>query len=146
VRTAGRTCRPPTPHTQYRKRPAYQQAVLPQRTTPNQGGTWTAWTAWTAWTEATQSASSTLNPQAQHTIAGMSFPDAVKTVLTKYVNFTGRARRSEYWWYSLFIGIVYTVVFAGAIAIAVASAQSSPGATSGQTFTASGGSLTSSWP
>ena len=32
----------------------------------------------------------------------MSFGDAVKTCFSKYVTFTGRARRSEYWWYALF--------------------------------------------
>lgn len=32
----------------------------------------------------------------------MSFGQAVKSVLSQYATFTGRARRSEYWWYSLF--------------------------------------------
>ena len=32
----------------------------------------------------------------------MPFPDAVRSVLTQYVTFTGRARRSEYWWFALF--------------------------------------------
>ncbi len=40
----------------------------------------------------------------------MSFKDAVQTVLTtKFATFSGRARRSEYWWFALFsfpIGIV----------------------------------------
>jgi len=41
----------------------------------------------------------------------MSFQDAVKTVLTKkYADFSGRARRSEYWWFALFAGVVYLVV------------------------------------
>jgi uncharacterized membrane protein YhaH (DUF805 family) len=38
--------------------------------------------------------------------AGMSFPKAVSSGLTKYVDFSGRARRSEYWWYWLFQAIV----------------------------------------
>ena len=39
----------------------------------------------------------------------MSFADAVRTCLTKYVVFTGRARRSEYWWFVLFSAIVNLV-------------------------------------
>ena len=36
----------------------------------------------------------------------MPFGDAVRTCLSKYVDFTGRARRSEYWWFFLFnIGV-----------------------------------------
>jgi uncharacterized membrane protein YhaH (DUF805 family) len=31
----------------------------------------------------------------------MSFAEAVRSVLTKYVTFSGRARRSEYWWFVL---------------------------------------------
>ncbi|HWL96745.1 MAG TPA: DUF805 domain-containing protein [Nocardioidaceae bacterium] len=33
----------------------------------------------------------------------MSFPEAVRACLTQYVTFTGRARRSEYWWFFLFV-------------------------------------------
>ena len=36
----------------------------------------------------------------------MSFIDAVHSALTKYATFTGRARRSEYWWFVLFNVIV----------------------------------------
>lgn len=36
----------------------------------------------------------------------MSFADAVKTCLSKYVDFNGRARRSEYWYFFLFNLIV----------------------------------------
>jgi uncharacterized membrane protein YhaH (DUF805 family) len=32
----------------------------------------------------------------------MGFADAVKTRLSKYATFSGRARRSEYWWFYLF--------------------------------------------
>ncbi len=39
----------------------------------------------------------------------MSFADAVRSVLSKYVTFSGRARRSEYWWFVLFTAIVYIV-------------------------------------
>ena len=36
----------------------------------------------------------------------MSFIDAVQSALTKYATFSGRARRSEYWWFVLFNVIV----------------------------------------
>lgn len=32
----------------------------------------------------------------------MTFGEAVKTCLSKYATFTGRATRSEYWWFYLF--------------------------------------------
>jgi uncharacterized membrane protein YhaH (DUF805 family) len=40
----------------------------------------------------------------------MSFQDAVRTCLTKYATFSGRARRSEYWWFALFAGITEIVL------------------------------------
>jgi uncharacterized membrane protein YhaH (DUF805 family) len=44
----------------------------------------------------------------------MSFPDAVRICLmSKYADFTGRARRSEYWWFTLFtvlVGIVAGII------------------------------------
>lgn len=36
----------------------------------------------------------------------MGFKDAVTTVLGKYATFTGRARRSEFWWFVLFHSLV----------------------------------------
>jgi uncharacterized membrane protein YhaH (DUF805 family) len=33
----------------------------------------------------------------------MNFQESVKTCFTKYVDFNGRASRSEYWWFVLFI-------------------------------------------
>jgi uncharacterized membrane protein YhaH (DUF805 family) len=39
----------------------------------------------------------------------MSFPAAVRSVLTQYAGFTGRARRSEYWWFALFTFLVSLV-------------------------------------
>lgn len=32
----------------------------------------------------------------------MDFQTAVRTVLSNYVTFTGRAQRSQYWWFALF--------------------------------------------
>ena len=43
----------------------------------------------------------------------MSFPDAVRSVLTQYANFNGRARRSEFWWFmlaSLLASIVASII------------------------------------
>jgi uncharacterized membrane protein YhaH (DUF805 family) len=39
----------------------------------------------------------------------MTFMESVRAVLTNYVGFTGRARRSEYWWFFLFSFIVNVV-------------------------------------
>lgn len=40
----------------------------------------------------------------------MSFGEAVRTVFSKYATFSGRARRSEFWWFTLFAILVYVVV------------------------------------
>jgi len=47
----------------------------------------------------------------------MSFPDAVRSGLQNYVNFSGRARRSEFWWLYLFwiIAIVVASILDGII-------------------------------
>ena len=42
----------------------------------------------------------------------MSFVDAVRSGLTKYADFSGRARRSEYWWFILFMYVVMAVPYA----------------------------------
>ena len=42
----------------------------------------------------------------------MSFIEAVKTCFKKYANFSGRARRSEFWWYMLFITIIEIILYA----------------------------------
>ena len=39
----------------------------------------------------------------------MGFAEAVQTCLRKYVGFSGRARRSEYWWFFLFTVLVSMV-------------------------------------
>lgn len=43
----------------------------------------------------------------------MSFADAVRSVLSQYATFSGRARRSEYWWFALFnllVSIVAAII------------------------------------
>jgi uncharacterized membrane protein YhaH (DUF805 family) len=39
----------------------------------------------------------------------MTFQESIKTCLTKYADFNGRAVRSEYWWFALAIFIVGAV-------------------------------------
>ncbi|GAB2463169.1 DUF805 domain-containing protein [Xylanimonas ulmi] len=49
----------------------------------------------------------------------MSLISAVTSVLRNYATFTGRARRSEYWWFALALGVVgsaLTVVLTGVAA------------------------------
>tara|TARA_B100000029_G_scaffold443503_1_gene462617 strand:+ start:902 stop:1441 length:540 start_codon:yes stop_codon:yes gene_type:complete len=36
----------------------------------------------------------------------VSFADAIKIAFSKYADFRGRARRSEYWWFFLFVQLV----------------------------------------
>jgi len=36
----------------------------------------------------------------------MSFQDAIKSVFSKYATFTGRARRSEFWYFYLFVVLI----------------------------------------
>ena len=40
----------------------------------------------------------------------MNFPNAVKSGFRNYANFKGRATRSEFWWWTLFTGIVSAAV------------------------------------
>lgn len=47
-------------------------------------------------------------------VRAISFGDAIKLYFTQYVQFEGRATRSEYWWVFLFnfiVGLVLSVVF-----------------------------------
>ena len=65
-------------------------------------------------------------PQYQPSVTArpqMGFLEAVKTCLKKYADFKGRARRSEFWWFVLFLLIVYVAgsFVAGLIATGLAS-------------------------
>lgn len=40
----------------------------------------------------------------------MNMIEAVKVCFSKYVTFSGRARRAEYWWFTLFVWIVSLVL------------------------------------
>jgi len=56
---------------------------------------------------------------------GIGFVDAVKRGFRKYATFTGRASRSEYWWWVLFTFTGYLVL--GLLAFAVGTATSRDG-------------------
>jgi uncharacterized membrane protein YhaH (DUF805 family) len=56
---------------------------------------------------------------------GIGFVDAVKRGFKKYATFTGRASRSEYWWWALFTFIVYLGL--GLLTFAVGTATSRDG-------------------
>lgn len=45
------------------------------------------------------------------------FVDVTRTVLSRYVQFSGRARRSEFWFWTLFVWVVFVVGFGLAAAI-----------------------------
>ncbi|RJF97256.1 DUF805 domain-containing protein [Noviherbaspirillum saxi] len=40
----------------------------------------------------------------------MTFTESIKTCLSKYADFKGRASRSEYWWFALFITLTGLVL------------------------------------
>jgi uncharacterized membrane protein YhaH (DUF805 family) len=56
---------------------------------------------------------------------GIGFVDAVKRGFKKYATFTGRASRSEYWWWALFTFIVYLGL--GLLTFAIGTATSRDG-------------------
>lgn len=56
---------------------------------------------------------------------GIGLVDAVKRGFKKYATFTGRASRSEYWWWALFTFVTYTVL--GLLSYAVGMATSRDG-------------------
>lgn len=54
----------------------------------------------------------------------MDFQTAVRTCFSKYADFTGRARRAEFWWFALFgllgnliFGVVDTALFGADVSI-----------------------------
>ena len=42
----------------------------------------------------------------------MGFGDAIKTAFAKFSTFEGRASRSEFWWFWLFVGIITAIPYA----------------------------------
>lgn len=64
----------------------------------------------------------------------MSFTTAIKTCFRQYATFSGRARRSEFWWFYLFTVIISMAFFAVLVSIGLGS-----GMASGSSDTASPG-------
>lgn len=54
------------------------------------------------------------------TTEAMGMMDYVKAVFSKYAEFSGRARRSEYWYFTLFTVIIYIALYIPVVALAVA--------------------------
>ena len=41
----------------------------------------------------------------------MTFDQSIKTCFNQYANISGRASRSEFWWFMLFVYVVYGVLY-----------------------------------
>nr|WP_318241763.1 DUF805 domain-containing protein [Arthrobacter pullicola] len=65
---------------------------------------------------------------------GASFGAAVKRFFKKYATFSGRASRSEYWWFMLFQAIVITVLYIGLMISIVSSIDPYTGEPTNYTF------------
>lgn len=67
----------------------------------------------------------TLEPGASGAERSLSFAEAIRTCLRKYADFQGRASRSEFWWFALFVVLVTSAlelaheILAGIFLIAV---------------------------
>ena len=59
-------------------------------------------------------------PPLDHPWYGIGFVDAIKRAFKKYAKFNGRASRGEYWWWVLFTGIIFFVLYIAGIAIGFA--------------------------
>lgn len=65
----------------------------------------------------------------------MGFGQAVRTCLGKYGTFSGRASRSEFWWFYLFTVIVSGIpIFLGGIFLGISSGSSADGSAGGVTL------------
>jgi uncharacterized membrane protein YhaH (DUF805 family) len=65
----------------------------------------------------------------------MSFGESVKTCINKYATFDGRASRSEFWWFYLFVLIVSLVAMMPGYALMIGGAAgTSDGSTPGALF------------
>ena len=91
--------------------PQPEPGWYPDPSNPSQLQYWdgSAWTAQPAQPQYPVAPAYPAQQDSQPAQGTMSLPDAVRTCLNKYVDFSGRARRSEYWWFALSIFIVYLV-------------------------------------
>lgn len=48
----------------------------------------------------------------------MDFMTSIKTCFSKYFDFSGRARRSEYWWFYLFVFVLGLIPFVNLLTLA----------------------------
>lgn len=63
----------------------------------------------------------------------MSFGSAIRSAFGKYATFSGRASRSEFWWFAVFVLLVDIVLYLPLVLMLPAQ-SSDPGATSGPTL------------
>lgn len=61
----------------------------------------------------------------------MSFTDAVRTCISKFATFDGRATRSEFWWFYLFAALVALVGYVPIFILTIIGTSSNDGAISG---------------
>lgn len=64
-------------------------------------------------------------PQTQPAIPPMGFGEAIGTCFSKYITFNGRARRAEYWYWTLFVFLLqFAIAFLGRLTGHAATATS----------------------
>jgi uncharacterized membrane protein YhaH (DUF805 family) len=65
-------------------------------------------------------------PALDQPLYGASFGQAIARFFQKYATFSGRASRSEYWWWVLATAIVYVVVWVVSLSVGAATGELNP--------------------